>query len=357
MRVGLHAGQLLHRSPGGIGRYVGALLEHLPRLGVDVVPFSAGRPHESPEGHVDLGRPRGRWRYEVWHRFRRPRLRLDVDVVHATSLAVPPSGPAPLVVTIHDLAFLESPDFHTRRGNRFHRRGLELARRDASAVVVPSRFVATELEAAGFEPSRVVVAPHGVDVPADPPAETAAARLDRLGVAPPYLLHVGAAEPRKGTDSLLEALPAVRSAHSEVQLVLASPGGWGRFAPAEGARALGGVAETDLDALYRSAEALVYPSRHEGFGMPVLEAMARGCPVVTSNRSSLPEVAGDAALLVDPDDVAALRDTLLRVLDDGDLRARLAAAGRSRAAAFTWEASARAHLTAYRLAAGGADDA
>lgn len=350
LRVGLHVGQLLQPVPGGIGRYVERLLEHLPAAGVDVVPFSAGRPHPTPPGHVDLGRPHGRWRYETWHRVRRPRLHLDVDVVHATSLAVPPPGDTPMVVTVHDVAFLEHPEYHTRRGHRFHLRGLELARHDAAVLVVPSAFVAAEVARAGVERDRIVVAHHGVDDPSEGGTADTDDALLRLGVRTPFLLHVGTAEIRKGTDTLLSAFSLARARRPDLELVLVSPGGWGRLEPVPGARSLGGASDPDLDALYRRASALVYPSRHEGFGMPVLEAMARGCPVVTSTATAIPEVAGDAALLVDPEDPAGLAEAIGTVLDDAETRGRLVEAGRRRAAEFSWDASAEAHVSAYRLA-------
>ncbi len=350
LRVGLHVGQLLQPVPGGIGRYVERLLEHLPAAGVDIVPFSAGRPHPAPPGHVDLGRPRGGWRYETWHRLGRPRLRLDVDVIHATSLAVPPSGDTPMVVTVHDVAFLEHADYHTRRGHAFHRRGFELARRDAAVLVVPSAFVAAEVARAGVERDRIVVAHHGVDDPPEVGVGDVDAALSRLGVREPFLLHVGTAEFRKGTDTLLRAFSLARARHPDLELALVSPGGWGRLEPVPGSRALGGVDDADLDALYRRASALVYPSRHEGFGMPVLEAMAHRCPVISSTATAIPEVAGDAALLVDPDDPAGLAEAIDAVLDDAETRGRLVDAGRRRAGEFSWDASAETHVSAYRLA-------
>lgn len=350
LRVGLHVGQLLQTVPGGIGRYVERLLVHLPAAGVDVVPFSAGRPDPCPPGHVDLGWPRGRWRYETWHRVRQPRLRLDVDVVHATSLAVPPPGDLPMVATVHDVAFLERPGYHTRRGHRFHLRGFELAGRDAAVLVVPSTFVAGEVARQGVADERIVVAHHGVDDPPDVGVGDVDDALSRLGVREPFLLHVGTAEERKGTDTLLSAFSLARARRPDLELVLVSPGGWGRLEPVPGSRALGAVDDADLDALYRRASALVYPSRHEGFGMPVLEAMARGCPVIGSIATAIPEVAGDAALLVDPEDPAGLAEAIGTVVGDMDVRHRLVGAGRRRAEEFSWDASAEAHAAAYRLA-------
>lgn len=331
MRVALHTGQLRQPVPGGIGRYVGGLLAHLPAAGVGLVPFN--------------GSP---WLYPAWHRFRRPVPRLPdgVDLLHAPSLAVPPPGRRPLVVTIHDLAFSYLPP----RGAAFHRRGLELARAEAAAVVVPSAFTASEVVAAGIDRERVRVVHHGIDPPAEPPAGEVPARLRRLGVEAPFLLAVGTIEPRKGLDVLAEAFSTLTG----VRLVLAGPPGWGEVPGLDrpGLSRLGEVGEEDLDALYRGAAALVMASRTEGFGLPALEAMARGCPVVVSDGGSLPEVVGDAGVVVPAGDPDTLAGVLAEVLGNADLRQRVSAAGRHRAAGFTWAACVEGHLTAYRSALG-----
>lgn len=358
MRVAVHVGQLLQPLPGGIGRYVECLVVHLGRAGVTVVPFAAGpQPDGLPpatEPYRDLGWPRGRWRYELWHRVRRPRVAGDADVVHAPSLAVPPTGRVPLVVTVHDLAFLRYPDAFTRRGVRFHTRGLELARREAAAVVVPSRFVGEELADQGFAPERVFVAPHGADAPPEADDRGDPTRRRDLGVNEPYVLFVGTVEPRKGVPALLAAFAGLRAGHPDLSLVVAGWRGWGRVdgLDAAGVVRTGPVGGEDLDALYRGAALLAYPSRYEGFGLPVLEAMARGCPVVTSAAASLPEVAGDAAVLVDPDDPDALAAGIESLLDDPDRRRDLADRGRRRALRFTWTACVEQHVAAYRAAVG-----
>jgi glycosyltransferase involved in cell wall biosynthesis len=330
LTLALDTGQLGRSPPGGIGRYVEGLWTHLPAAGVTVEPFAGDR-----------------WRYQVWQRFRRPAVRLPagVEVLHAPSLAVPPPGRLPLVVTIHDLAFSYLPP----RGAAFHRRGLEVTRDEAKTVVVPSAFTASEVADAGIEAGRIHVVPHGIDPPDDVPAAEVSARLRRLDLgADPFLLAVGTVEPRKGLDVLASAFCALRG----VQLVVAGPPGWGEVAGLEGPgiRRLGAVDELLLDALYRGASALVMPSRTEGFGLPALEAMARGCPVVASRAGSLPEVVGDAGLLVPPGDRDALAGALAEVLGDDGLRARLGAAGRRRAAEFTWTACVDGHVAAYRVA-------
>lgn len=344
MKVAIHTGQLLQPVPGGIGRYVTHLFAALPAAGIDPVAFAAGPSVRGVEPWVDLGWPRGPARYELWHRTRRPAVRIDADVVHAPSLAVPPAGRRPLVVTVQDLVFLRTPDALTRRGVSFHRRGLQLAMAEAAAVVVPTEFGRNDLAAEGFPAHRIHVAPYGV-VPTSPsqrPRPTPA----------PYLLFVGTTEPRKGIHDLLEAHARLRHLHPDLSVVIVGPSGWG--APPDTDRAgvvvAGYLDEESLDAAYRGASALVLPSRYEGFGFPIVEAMARGCPVVSSDSSCLPEVGGGATVVVPTGDVTALTDALDGLLRDDAARAALGAAGLARAATFTWERCAELHARAYRAA-------
>jgi glycosyltransferase involved in cell wall biosynthesis len=346
VKAALHAGQLLQPVPGGIGRYITHLLPSLPGAGVEPLAFAAGAAPAGVSPWVDLGWPRGPLRYEAWHRLRRPALALgaDVDVVHATSLAVPPPGRRPLVVTVHDIVFLRQPELLTGRGVAFHRRGLELARHEATAVVVPTEFGREDLAREGFDPARIHVAPHGVDVPAPSasPAPTSG----------PYLLFVATIEPRKGIDDLLDAHARLRSRHPDLQLVIAGPTGWGAPPNTDrpGVVVVGALDDDALDAAYRNAVALALPSRYEGFGMQVLEAMARGCPVVTSDAACLPEVGGGASIVVPTGDVGALTDALDGLLVDDRSRSSHAAAGIEHARAFTWARSAALHAAAYRAA-------
>jgi glycosyltransferase involved in cell wall biosynthesis len=357
MKVGMHVGQLLQPVPGGIGRYVVHVARNLPAAGVDVVPFGAGTPTPRVQSligrTVDLGWPRGPLRYELWHRFRRPRVDLAVDVVHAPSLAIPAVRAQPLVVTVHDVAFLREPEAFTRRGLAFHRRGLELAHREAAAVITASRFARDELIDVGFDRDRIHLAPHGVEIRAPEPAEEMQARLQRLGLVRPYVVAVGTVEPRKGLDTLAEAMRAVRAAEPDVELAVVGPPGWldvpGLDAP--GIRRLGTVDERTLDAIYRNALVCAVPSRYEGFGLPALEAMARGCPVVASNATSLPEVVGTAGTLVPVGDAEVWAHALLEIARDDSLRVHMAALGRERAAGFTWRGSAHAHAAAFAAAA------
>jgi glycosyltransferase involved in cell wall biosynthesis len=372
LRVALHAGQLDQPVPGGIGRYVEGLLRHLPEAGVTVERFGGGR-----------------WLYDSWHRFRRPVVRVPGDLVHAPSLGIPPAGRRPLVVTIHDLAFQTHPECYPPRGLAFHERGLAIARAEAAAVVVPSEATAAELRDAGFEPERIHVAHHGIDIGALSPLQTPgpdfpAASLNPmqamhphwqpsqgplgtpvsaggdhdtpvLGLEPrSYILFVGTVEPRKGIDVLLAAHTALRGTHPDLRLVIAGPPGWGAtpMLDGPGVVAPGRIDEVTLDALYRGAAALAVPSRAEGFGLPALEAMARGCPVVASDAGALPEVVGEGGLLVKPGDADALAGALDKLLTDPALAASLGAAGHRRAATFTWSACTAAHVAAYEAALG-----
>lgn len=357
MRVAIHAGQLLQPVPGGIGHYVQQILTHLPSQGVDPLALAAGpRPAtiSASTDWVDLGPPRGALRYEMWHRLRGPRLRIprSVDVLHAPSLAIPPAGDVPLVVTVHDVAFLRVPERTTRRGRSFHRRALAIARRDAHVVVAPTAFTRSELLSEGFDPDAVVTIYHGVDPPAPQGDRAVDECLASVGIQRPYLLSVGTIEPRKGLSLLCESFSSLRERHRSLSLAIAGPPGWGTVTglDAPGIHVLGFVDPAVLDALYRRAAATVISSTYEGFGLPALEAMARGCPVVATAGSALGEVVDGAGVLFPPGDPVALTSALLAILDDAERSADLGRRGIDRAAAFTWDRSAHAHADAYALA-------
>jgi glycosyltransferase involved in cell wall biosynthesis len=360
MRAALHVGQLRQRVPGGIGRYVERLAHHLPEVGVDLLTFAAGpvtTGGTALPALTDLGRPHDGVRYELWHRLRAPRLPFSADVVHAPSLAVPPRGDAALVVTVHDLAPIEHPSTSTRRGVSFHTRGLAIASHEASIIITASEFVARQLAARGVEEGRLRVVPHGVTLAPSLDEAEATQRLEALGVRGRFVLQVGTVEPRKGIDNLVAALRRVRRTEPDLQLVLAGPVGWGVVSglEEEGVLALGRVEDPDLEALYRGASVATVASRSEGFGLPALEALAHGTPLIASDATSLPEVVGDAGLLVPPDHPAAWATAILDLLRDDTAQAELARRGRERAARFTWSASARAHREAYEAARADAD--
>jgi len=356
MKVALHSGQLLQPVPGGIGRYTHSLLRVLRTAGVDVVAFAAGpRPSGVPRRSpwIDLGAPHGSVRYECWHRLGHPVVRLDVDIVHAPSLAVPPVRDAALVVTVHDLAFLRVPHVSTRRGVSFHRRALDVARRHADLVITPSSFTRVELIREGFSPEEVHVALLGVDPPMPRTDDDIDATVAGVGIGGRYVLTVGTIEPRKDLPTIADAVERIRAGgSSDLELVVVGPPGWGRVDRIDRpfVRVLGEQPWTVVDALIRRSAACCIASHYEGFGLPALEALARGAPLAVAEGSALEEVVGDAALLFPPGDVDACTVELERLLEDEALRTVLAARGRARAEELTWKRSAHAHAVAYATA-------
>jgi glycosyltransferase involved in cell wall biosynthesis len=351
VRVAFTLEQCWHRVPGGTAVAAVELAEALVARGdVEVVGVAASHRHPPdpapPIPVRQLPLPRAGL-YEAWHGLRRPKVERAtglVDVVHATTIIVPPRS-APLVVTIHDLAFLHDPSFFTRRGLRFFHRGLQLARDDADLVLCSSQATLDDCTANGLERDRLRLVPLGVTVVEPTPDQLRAVR-ERHGLCRPYLLFVGTREPRKNLTRLVEAFAGIGTGHD---LVLAGPAGWGDTSPPPGTIVLGVVARPELRSLYAGADAFVYPSLREGFGLPVLEAMAQGTPVVTSRGTATEEAAGGAAVLVDPTDV----DDLRRGIREALARApELAAAGRARAATASWARCAELTVAAYREVAG-----
>jgi len=298
--------------------------------------------------------------YPQWAIRRGPALPADLrakDLLHAPSaVAIPPSGDHQrLVVTVHDLAFLVHPGSFPRRWALTYRAGLARAVRSADALIAVSRHTAEDLlRRTRVRPAKVYVAPLAPSLP-EGHADVAEV-LARHRVSQPYVLSVGTLEPRKNLVRLVRAYRRVAARGAAHSLVLVGPVGW---RPGElleettkdgpGHVVLTGqVTEDDLDAFYRGASAFVYPSLYEGFGLPVLDAMARGVPAIVSTSSSLPEVAGEAALPIDPRSVGSIAEALELVTTDSALAARLAEAGRKRALRFSWERTAGLTLEVYK---------
>lgn len=336
----------------GIGRYVRALLPRLlaERAELRLTLYVKAR---------DVRRVAAALRGQAWARGRvavRPRFALRwarADVLwFPWNVVAPRPWRGTVVPTIHDVTPIVMPDPRPEARKR-NARWLERyhgTAAQATLVIVDSAFVAEEVHRLlGVPTERIRVVPLAADdVPlGDGTADGEA--LDRLGVRAPYLLAVGASEPRKNLALLDRAMPAVAAAHPEVTLVMAGPRSpASAVGDAEGwRRTLGFVSEEELQALYRGATCLVLPSTYEGFGLPVLEAMRLGTPVVCARSSALPELAGEAAQWFDPTDATALSDALATVLADASLRARLRDAGRERAARFTWDETARRTLAAF----------
>lgn len=348
--------QSWHAVPGGTATSVLQTMEALAdRDDVAVVGVSARHRSPPPTAFTppvpvrQLPLPR-RVLYETWHGLRWPPVQMAtgrVDVVHATTSAIPPRS-APLVVTVHDLAFLHTPGHFTRHGNRFFRRGLELTRRHADVVLVPSRATWDDCERAGIDAARLRLVPHGVRTLPVTDHDIAASRK-RHGLDRPYVLWCGTREPRKNLPRLLEAFSRLGS--TDLDLVLVGPRGWGEAADrvdvgTDRIHALGFVDDLTLHALYAGARAFCYPSLREGFGMPVLEALSHGVPVVTSAGTPMAEMVGAAGLVVPPTDVDAITEALCAAT--GVQHDTLAEAARGAAAGHTWQAAAELTVKAYR---------
>jgi glycosyltransferase involved in cell wall biosynthesis/ubiquinone/menaquinone biosynthesis C-methylase UbiE len=283
-----------------------------------------------------------------------------VDVLHSPFFNAPREHHGALVVTIHDVSFLLQPQFHTE-ANRLHcLQGTLNAALYADRIIAVSMRTKQDLMdyfAIPEERIRVIhEAPRKVYSP-ERNVEVIRGALERLGIFHNFILFVGSLEPRKNLKTLLQAYARYVKQHAGQEwLVVAGGKGWlnddlsqvaAELGIAERVKFLGYVQEIDLRVLYSAAKLFVYPSIYEGFGLPPLEAMACGAPVITSNTSALPEVVGDAALLIDPHNSDELCQAMQRVLCDGDLRLRMRREGLTRAKLFSWEQTAEETLAVY----------
>ncbi len=369
------------RQSAGIGRYTRGLIGALAALDREneYTLFCAGR---AAAGSAAAARATGAWpsnfRFRVvpfqarhlgiaWHRLHLPLpaewLAGPADLFHSPDFTLPPLAAARAVVTVHDLSYLTVPECADPRLRTFLERSVPRAVRRAQRVLADSASTANDLNRLlGVPAEKISVVSAGIEARFEPVRDpTCLARVrTRYGLPEHFILGLGTLEPRKN-------FPALISAYGELQrrvtlphdLVIVGGPGWlyeGIYAEArrqaapERIHLPGFVADEDLPALYSLADVFAFPSLYEGFGIPPLEAMACGTPVICAGNSSLPEAVGEAALLVDATDVDALAEGLLALLTDGALRAGLVDAGLKRARRFSWSSAAAALLAAYRQA-------
>lgn len=284
----------------------------------------------------------------------------DVDIIHSPFYTVPEEYLGKIIVTVHDLSFIRYPEFHTPENREFCFRQLEKIKKQADCVITVSEFSKKELmEIGGIDERRIRVI-HEAAAPIFKPAKGKnkfKKILKKFGIHKKFILYAGSIEPRKNLKILIRALAQVLENKIDCVLVLAGGTSWLTTELKEEISNLGlgdkviftgYVTDEELLGLYNLAQVFVYPSIYEGFGLPVLEALASGCPVIASNTSSLPEIVGDAALLIEPEDFGDLAEKITRVFLDNDLRQKLIQKGLTQSQKFSWEKTAKKTLEVYQ---------
>jgi len=330
------------QSNAGIARYGRSLAASLRRI-PDLTVRELGGGDVVPRGTLEKKLLTARHDL-IWYPWlaRREAARIGADVYHSPLLRGPlRGGRPPFVMTVHDLVPVRWPEtmprWHRLYTSRFIGRMLGAADR----IIAPSQDTADDLNALLHVPaSKIRVVPNGIDALFFGPA------LRATGERPPYVLFVGTPEPRKNLSRLISAMTILRARGRRETLVIVGAGGWGDEVPEGlGVQQAGRVSDEELHTLYANASCLALPSLHEGFGLPALEAMAAGTPVVAGNSGALPEVTAGAAILVDPLNPLAIADGIEEAIDERD---RLVPLGRSRAKEFTWERTAALTAKVYR---------
>ena len=367
MRFGLDISPLT-AGRTGVGNYVFYLLKNMLSVATDdeFVGFAGTLSSLALDGldarlNVRHLRVPTRALYAVWRRGNLlpiESLTGHLDLFHATNYFVPPARKAKRVVTIHDLSFLIVPQYCSPRIVRPFSTGIGKFARQSDAIVVYSDSIKRDIiSRLGVPESKISVIHLAVDDKFEHPTEDAEWLERTYRIARPYILFVGMLEPRKNVAALIRAFDAIKSEVPH-QLVLVGARGWmyeeifqlcDELSLGERVRFVGFVAGHEkLAAFYRNADLFVFPSFYERFGLPVLEAMKCGCPVVTSRASSIVEIAEDAALLVEAHDWETLAELMKKVLSDGSLHEELSRKGRERAAMFSWKRAAEQTLDLYR---------
>jgi glycosyltransferase involved in cell wall biosynthesis len=363
MRIGIDA-RIVHYARGGIANYVLSLLRALAPLDVNTDYYVLhSRKECDPFIPAPNFHPVACWtpphnRLERWA-LGLEVARLRLDLLHTTDFIPPAFGHRQSVITIHDLTFLHYPQFVTAESHRYYNQQIEWAVRHAVHILADSHATKSDLVSMLDVPPEKVTVVHLAADAAFRPLEAAqvAPVIAKYGLEPGYLLCVGTLEPRKNLVGLFRAYRSLFDAQATTApLVLVGGKGWlydeifervGELRLTECVRFLHDVTDADLPALYNAASLLTTPSFYEGFGLPALEAMACGTPVVVSDRPSLPEIVGEAGLLVDPDDPDSIAQALARVLTDGALRTQMREKGLTQAARFSWERAAQETLAVY----------
>jgi glycosyltransferase involved in cell wall biosynthesis len=368
MRIGIDT-RLIFYQKAGIGQYIQSLMQALAEIDHEDE-FTLF--HSRKDNHPFVTAPNIRYR-ALWtpshHRFETTTMTAELlphrlDVLHSPDFIPPRYTRYPAVITVHDLAFLLYPRFLTKQSARYYGQ-VDVAARRAAHIIAVSQSTRRDVIKLLGVPSDKVTVIHEAAQPLFRPLDRAQARqhvASVFGVEQDFILFVSTIEPRKNLPTLLEAFRKMRDVHRvEVKMVVAGRRGWlteemndqiDKLQLNGHVHFLGAVPNEELLYLYNAAKVFALPSFYEGFGLPPLEAMACGTPIVVSNTSSLPEVVGDAGQLVDPNDVEAWSVVLWRVLSDENLRAEMCEKGLRRVASFSWERAARETLAVYHKAAG-----
>ncbi|NNF53291.1 MAG: glycosyltransferase family 4 protein [Acidimicrobiales bacterium] len=363
MRVAVIVEQFWHPVPGGTGRATHKTIRALQRAGgVELVGIAArhGDQGSGPDADShDLTIPVVQSRlprpllYEGWLRLGRPRttrLAEPLDVVWASAMVPPPASSVPMVSTVHDLEFLDHPEWNSARGRTFFPRAFAATMKRSQIIVTPSQHVADRCVRAGIPADRLRVVPWGVSKSRVHRREVDEVRAN-YDLPDRFVLWVGTLEPRKNLAGLVQAMATV-----DAPLVVVGPDGWASDGTdilrplGDRCHRLGRVSDRDLHLLYAAASVFAFPSHAEGFGLPVLEAMAQGTPVVTSSGTATAEAAGGAALLVNPADPEAIAAALNEVLQKTSLAEELRVKGLARASEMSWDRTAVGYLEAFRSA-------